>query len=58
MSRQETPPDEPQELTALRRLLAEIAAGDYRDRTGHALVRNTAYLEAVTLLNLRESLGT
>lgn len=49
-------PEEPSELAALRKLLAEIAAGDYRDRLGHRLVRNTAYLEALALLQLREGL--
>jgi hypothetical protein len=39
---------------ALRRLLAEIAVGDYRDRLGQRLTINTAYLEAVTFLELAD----
>jgi hypothetical protein len=44
------------ELIALRRLVAEIAAGDYRDGLRHRLVRNTAYIEATALLDLRDTL--
>lgn len=41
---------------ALRRLLAEIAMGDYRDKLGHQLVINTAYLEGVATLYLIDTL--
>lgn len=41
---------------ALRRLVAEIAAGDFRDRNGVGLTNNIAYLEAVALLNLTDLL--
>ena len=40
----------------LRRLVAEIAASDYRDHLGHRLTMNTAYLDAVTLLDIRDLL--
>lgn len=46
----------PAELDALRALVAEIAAGDYRDPKGHQLVLNTAYLEAIALLELTDYL--
>ena len=42
---------------ALRRLLAEIAVGDYRDALRHRLVMNTAYIDAVTILELSDLLG-
>jgi len=42
---------------ALSRLLAEIAFGDYRDPLGHRLTMNTAYIEAVTILELTDVLG-
>ena len=41
----------------LRRLLAEIAVGDYRDGLGHPLTRNTAYIQAVAMLELVDLLG-
>lgn len=41
---------------ALRELVAEIAADDYRTRTGSPLTNNTAYLKAVALLELRETM--
>lgn len=43
---------------ALRRLVAEIAAGEYRDPLGQRLTLNTAYMEAATLLELRDLLGS
>ena len=42
---------------ALRRLVAEIAFGSYRDPLGHRLTMNTAYLEAVALLDLSDTLA-
>lgn len=42
--------------TALRRLVAEISVGDYRDPLGHALTLNTAYLKAVATLELNDLL--
>jgi hypothetical protein len=48
--------EEPIHVTALRKLAAEIACADYRDPLGHRLVRNTAFLEAVALLQLRDQL--
>lgn len=41
---------------ALRRLVAEIAVGDYRDRLGQTLTLNTAYLKAVATLELNDLL--
>lgn len=41
---------------ALRELVAEIAADDYRARIGSPLVNNTAYLKAVALLALRDAM--
>lgn len=52
----EAPADEDAALTALRKLVAEIAADDYRAKIGSPLTNNTAYLEAVALLELRETL--
>lgn len=39
---------------ALRELVAEIAADDYRARIGSPLINNTAYLKAVALLETRD----
>jgi hypothetical protein len=50
------PDSETPELDTLRALVAEIAIGDYRDRLGHRLTQNTAYLEALTVLEIREML--
>jgi hypothetical protein len=44
------PGEEDPAVTALRKLVAEIAAGDYRAQPGMRLTNNTAYLEAVALL--------
>jgi hypothetical protein len=38
---------------ALRELVAEIAADDYRAKIGSPLTNNTAYLKAVALLEMR-----
>ena len=40
----------------LRRLVAEIAADDYRAKIGSPLTNNTAYLAAVAFLELRDLL--
>jgi hypothetical protein len=48
--------EEPADRQTLRKLVAEIAAGDYQDPKGHHLVQNTAYLEAVALLDLQDHL--
>jgi hypothetical protein len=39
---------------ALRELVAEIAADDYRAKIGSPLTHNTAYLKAVALLETRD----
>ena len=52
-------PDEAKQVSiedALRRLLAEIAFNDYRDRSRQRLTNNTAYAEAATLLELSDLL--
>lgn len=41
---------------ALRALVAEIAADDYRAKIGSPLTNNTAYLKAIALLELRDTL--
>lgn len=43
--------------TTLRTLVAEIAIGNYRDPLGHQLVLNTAYIEAVAMLELGDAIG-
>lgn len=48
--------DDTPELAALRRLVAEIGAGDYRDRIGHPLRNNTAYLGALALVQVADLL--
>lgn len=47
-------PEEAHEV--LRKLVAEICAGDYRDPLRQRLTRNTAFLEACAYLQLREVL--
>jgi hypothetical protein len=42
------------DLDLLRRLVAEIAAGDFRDKLGHRLTMNTAYLEAAAVLEIQD----
>jgi len=42
---------------ALRRLLAEIAAGDYRDGLKRRLSKQPAYTEALAALELTEIVG-
>jgi len=42
---------------ALRVLVAEIAVGDYLDPLRQRLTLNTAYIEAVALLALTDSLA-
>ena len=39
---------------SLRELVAEIAADDYRAKSGSPLTNNTAYLKAVALLETRD----
>lgn len=41
---------------ALRALVAEIAADEYRARNGSPLTNNTAYLKAVAFLEIRDLL--
>lgn len=41
---------------ALRELVAEIAADDYRAKIGSPLTNNTAYLKAVALLQTRDAM--
>jgi hypothetical protein len=41
---------------ALRDLVAEIAADDYRARIGSPLTHSTAYLKAVALLQTRDAM--
>lgn len=41
---------------ALRELVAEIAADDYRAGVGSPLTNNTAYLKAVALLQTRDAM--
>ena len=43
---------------ALRRLIAEIAVGDYRDPLHQRLTFNTAYIEGAALLQLNDTLDS
>jgi hypothetical protein len=51
------PVDELPLIDLLRALVAEIAAGGYRDRLGHQLTHNTAYLQAVAVLAIDDTLA-
>ena len=51
---EERPPDgEADVLDVLRALVSQIAGSEYRDRFGHRLELNAAYLEAVAILEMR-----
>lgn len=47
------PMDERDALEVLRDLVQQIRGSEYRDRLGHPLENNVAFLEAVALLKLR-----
>jgi hypothetical protein len=51
------PGEEDASVTALRRLVAEIALGDYGAPARGALTSNPVYLEAVALLDALDVVG-